>query len=117
MGLFGGLNSWALKKMAKESFERGWRRGCGCGGQPPVGAVRAIERAAETAGRYTELKNYEMGIEVLSGNLQDLADALNKNVLQIAVGAGVLCGLFAEFPGYEWAAYYVSEWELYKLYS
>lgn len=112
MGLFGNMNSWALRRMAKENFQAAWKRGYGCGGNPPAQAVRAIENAAETASRYANGGPTERAVSALTDDLQDYARAVGHDRLQMSLGAGVLCGLFGSFPGYEWAAYCVNEWEL-----
>lgn len=112
MGLFDSLNSWAIQRTAKENFQAAWKRGYGCGGNPPTQAVRAIENAAETASHYASSGPTERAVSALIDDLQDYAKAVGHDRLQISLGAGVLCGLFSSFPGYEWAAYCVSEWDL-----
>lgn len=117
MGLFDKLNSMAMSRMAKENFEAGWRRGAGCPGRPPASAVRAIQDAAETAWSFAGSGDSRKAVDALSRDLQRFADAVNKNELQVAIGAGTLMYLFSTTPGCEWASYYVSEWELKGMYK
>lgn len=99
MGFF---NSFALKRMAKENFIEAYRRrGYG---RPSSAAIAAIEGVASAgdAGSMAALDNA----------LQRFADSLDNDSMRIAVGSGVLFGLFSQFPDYYWAANYVSEWSL-----
>ncbi len=99
MGFF---NSFALKRMAKENFIEAYRR-CGYGrpGSAAITAIEGVASAADTGSAAT-----------LEGALQRFADSLGNDSLRIAVGSGVLFGLFSQFPDYYWAANYVSEWSL-----
>ena len=112
MGLFSRMGSKAMGKMANDYFQQAWQMGFGCPGRPPVQATRAIQDAAVLI--YEQTNNGRRDTDALRRALERYADSVSRNDLQISVGSGVLFGIFNGLQGYEWAASYVSQWDLRK---
>lgn len=55
----------------------------------------------------TDAGNLEGGLRQLCDCLEQYNNAVNRDMLQISLGYGVLRGLFGEFPQYAWAASFV----------
>lgn len=96
----GFLNSFALKRMAKDALVR-WFKQCGIG-RPPAAAIVAIEDAASALDSGSEV-NLRRALDRYAASVGNI-DTL------VLTGPEIIQYFGREFPQYEWAIECTREW-------
>lgn len=96
----GFLNSFALKRMAKEYLTMFFRQYDF--GRPSPSAVSAIEDAASALDSRSEAD--------LRRALDRFKSSVNNDSMRVAFGTMTLARLVMDFPQYEWAIQCMEDW-------